>query len=317
MALTIDTFEEQIGSRRGNSTEFTRKFTAIGRNGTTPMSETELSSFVNSQIGVHPDIPITMDGLGINDASYDEVSNPVTQDANPSKINGHYEVTFTWNIPGEISRRFNFQAQGGHFVQSLQTISAWGPGQVSVTGVPLNLAGAKLPNFQGAINVVPQQDGPAKVEGFDVAPPAETHTITYAAYESVITPSYRRLIYNLCGKVNSVTFDDNPPGTTMLVRVNGERRLAPLGHLWTIEFGFGYVPNLASGSPLVIGDNTDLSLSKKIVITQKDGLDLLWIYRDAQKEDNYHSVFPLPIAAYVERVWPRADLNALNLPGLD
>jgi hypothetical protein len=298
MALTITNFNENAGSRRGNATQATRSYTVAGHDSGVPMTEDQLSEYLQSEIGT--DIPETVGDLGISDTSYSE----------SDEIPGHYEVTITWDVPSEIGYRFNFQAQGGHFVQSLKTISAWGRGLVSATSDPLDLEAAGLPNFGGAINVVPQEDGPPKVEGYDVQPPPETFVLIYHAYDETITGEYQQLVRDLCGKVNNDSFMDLDAGTTMLVRANGERQH---GGIWTIEFGFGYVPNLED--PLVIGNG--ISYSDKVQVNAKDGLDLLWVYREHEIEDTYGIVRPMPVAAYVERVWERADLNELNLPGIE
>lgn len=310
MPLTITTFIENVGSRHGNSKQASRSYTIAANNDGVPMTEDELSAFVNAEIGAS--FPLTLTNLKVSDASYTE----------NTEIPGQFEVTINWDTPTETLYRFNFQAQGGHFVQSLKTFSAWGTGFHAATTDPLDLAGAGFPNFQGAIGVVPQEDGPPRVEGVDVQPPAETFTLTYHTDDTVVTPTYQRLVYNLCGKVNSVPFRGLPAGSTMLVRVNGEERRSPTGHLWVIEFGFGFVANVDSTTdPIIIGDGNDSSLSKKIVITNKDGLDLVWLYREQVAPtagdgygDGYRLVRPLPKVAYVERVWPRADLNALGLP---
>jgi hypothetical protein len=310
MTLTITTNIENTASRHGSSSQSTRAYTIAGNNAGTPMTEDELSTYINGEIG--SSIPTTVCGYKISDASY----------AENVEIPGQFEVTVNWDTPTEALYRFTFQAQGGHFVQSLKTISAWGDASRSATTQPLDLSGNGFPNFQGAIGVVLQEDGPPRIEGVDVQPPPETFSLGYHTDDTVVTGAYQALISNLCGKVNSATFRDLPAGSTMLVRANGEAKRSPTGHTWVLEFGFGYIANVDGGTdPIIIGDGNDSSLSKKIVVTNKDGLDLLWLFREQTKTasgdgygDTYNLVRPMPKVAYVERVWPRADLNSLGLP---
>ena len=85
----------------------------------------------------------------------------------------------------------------------------------------------------------------------------------------------------------------------MLVRADGQRQ----GGLWNLEFGFGYIANDVN---IPVGDN--------IIVPAKDGMDLLWALDITGKDDTTKSLVTQPAAAYVERVWYRADLNLLNLP---
>jgi hypothetical protein len=55
-----------------------------------------------------------------------------------------------------------------------------------------------------------------------------------------------------------------------------------------------------------VGDN--------IVVSAKDGMDLLWVLEVTGKDGTAKELVTSPACAYVERVWERADLVDLNLP---
>src|SRR5690606_15610003 len=105
---------------------------------------------------------------------------------------------------------------------------------------------------------------------------------------------------SLVGKLNSTEFRCRAAGSVMLARSQGGRQ----GGGRTIEFGFAYIPN---DTNIPVGD---------ITVSAKDGFDLLWAYyaseEDAAAADK--GLVKRPLYAYVERVYPRADLTALSLP---
>lgn len=212
-------------------------------------------------------------------------------------IPNDYLLRVTWGTPQYTSSgqdentteyRFNFQAPGGHIYQSLATILLYGPG-----GSP------DVPYFDGAINVV-DDEGKQRVEGVNLSPPAEVFTLSYVANDSIITGSYQLIVEGLCGCVNSTSFRGRAAGSVMLVRASGGRDRSGK---WSIEFGFGYIAN-----------STSIPVGDEMTIPSKDGFDYLWAYYGSTKDDDAKSVVKRPAAAYVERIYPRADLNELNLP---
>jgi hypothetical protein len=318
MTATITLFEENAGSRKGDVNRSTRTYTVAGTSDTgVPLTEDDLNAYLLTLVGTV--FPTQIAGYKISDAAYQE----------NEEIPGQFEVTITWDVSPEVFYRFNFQAAGGHFVQSLRTVSAWGIGGRSATMTPLDLKGAGFPNFNGAIGVTPQQDGPPIIEGVDVQPPPETFTLRWNTDSSVVTTDYQLKLYNMCGRVNDHVFRNLPIGSTMLVRANGEEKLGPTGRIWSLEFGFGYIPNVVNfdyANQIVIGDGNMQSIAQKIVIREKAGLDLVWLYRehgsgldtgssDLASRTDYAIVAPQAKVAYVEQVWPRADFNTLTIPG--
>ena len=210
-----------------------------------------------------------------------------------------YTLSVTWGrtdsqppslAAGTSGYRFNFQAPSGHIKRALATIAEYEDSALLPFGPP---------PMYGAINVVNLGTPDMKVEGLDLQPPPEVFAIPYNDVPDVITPAYLATVRALCGKVNSTTFYGAAAGEIMLVRADGERK----GGLWNLEFGFGYIPNAVD---LPVGDN--------ITVSFKDGMDYVWALDTTQRDDTTKSLVIQPSAAYVVRVWERADLTALNLP---
>lgn len=195
--------------------------------------------------------------------------------------------------PGTAGYRFSYQAPSAKITHSLATISVDGDGSYWFPG--------PFPDFQGAINVADYGTPDMKVEGIDLSPPAEVFTIPYSDVDATITLAYQALVRNLCGKVNSVEFYGYLAGQIMLVRVDGQYQ----NGLWNLEFGFAYIAN---DTNIPVGDN--------ITVLAKDGMDLLWVLYSPTNQGGGVGVATIPTVAYVERVWERADLTTLNLPGI-
>lgn len=215
-------------------------------------------------------------------------------------IPGDWYVTVTWESISapltEVEYRFNFQAPSAHIKQSLGTISYHADGENETD--PAQFAGG--PDFEGAINVV-IDGGKKRVEGFDLAPPAEVFTLTYSTDSGTVTRQYQRKVEDMVGKVNNKEFADCLPGTLLLSRVTGGKTGT---NVWVIEFGFAYV---AKGHSIPVGGG--------IVVPEKDGHDLLWVFYGETDDVNYKDTVPRPVSAYVERIWPRDDFRKLGLPG--
>jgi hypothetical protein len=150
---------------------------------------------------------------------------------------GAYTVQVKWGIPefvtlqpnATVDYRFNFKAPGGHIYQSLETLAVYKDKDILIELEPNN--------FGGSINVV-YDDGLYRVEGLDLNPPEETFTLAYQAESGEIDGAYQALVRSMCGKVNSVTYRGEPPGSLMLVRTSGGRDTK---RDWSIEFGFAYI----------------------------------------------------------------------------
>lgn len=218
------------------------------------------------------------------------------------EIAGDWHGTVKWapsnkpppQEPNTVEYRFNFTAPSAHITQSLETIL-----YSTATGSNVDPAAVGAPKFDGAINVV-IDGGKKRVEGFDLAPPPEVFTLIFATETGFITRDYQRVVEGLVGHVNSEPFYDCPVGSLLLARVSGGKSA---DDAWSIEFGFSYIANA-----------TDIPVGDDIVVAEKDGHDLLWTFYDDNEDANYYDVIPRPRAAYVERIWPRADFADLDFP---
>jgi hypothetical protein len=271
---------EIAGSRRVTNNTAERQYRLTGAT-----DEQDVVDFVAG-------LPATVAGFPFGDFNAEELEE--------EGGGGDYDLSVLWTPQpltpigqgesGTLEYRFNFQAPSAKINQSLSTISV-----TAASGYPAD----KL-NFGGAINVVFDEEGKKRVEGVDLPVPPEVFQLLYYAPNAVVDGAYQSLVQSLCGKVNSATFRGYAAGQIMLVRVNGQTRN---NSDWTLDFGFGYVPNA-----------TSIPVGPDIVVSAKDGFDLLWPFYDHVKDDDAKDLLPRPVGALVERVYERADLTALNLP---
>ena len=202
---------------------------------------------------------------------------------------GHFVATIQWSTSensepksSSFDYRFSFQAPSAHIYQSLETVAS-------------TAASGSAPDFGGAINVV-NDSGKLRVEGFSIASPPETFSLSYHLAKAA-TPSYQMVVESLVGAVNVSPWKSRPAGSLMLSRVSGG---GPNGNVTSIDFGFSFVANKTS---LDVGG---------ITVPSKDGHDLLWAYYHDKVDTNANLLVKKPLAVYVERVRPRMDFNLLG-----
>lgn len=270
---------ESMASRGGSLQTIRRRYTVDVTGSVSP--EEDVLAWVDSNA------PVSIGGLVPNAVTFDE--NPEIEDLYSVEVQyGAVSAPPSSPETGSVEYRFNFQAQGAHIYNSLETIASY--------AIPAIESAFGPANYNGAINVV-NDNGKLRCEGLQLEPPAETFTIAYYPENAVVSAAYQALVAELCGKVNEFEFLGYPAGSLMLVRVNGGVRT---GEDWSIEFGFAYIPN-----------DTDIPVGADITVDEKDGMDLLWVYYGEQVADS--TLVKQPICAYVERVWKRADLSALGI----
>lgn len=276
MALSI---EEVVGSRSGNSTSSERRY--IVREAS---DEADVVAMVAT-------LPSEVAGLPYADFDYEEMEEDDVYTTSSYMVvvkYGNQDITAP-QAAGTSEFRFNFQAPSAHIYQALETVSV---------SYDEDLLPFGASDFGGAINVV-WDDGKLRVEGFNLQPPAEVFSIPYVDVPAVITPAYLDTVKGLCGKVNDSPFEGAAAGEIMLSRAQGSRK----NGLWNLEFGFSYVANA-----------TNIAVGSNIIVPFKDGLDLLWVYYGPTTDDTTKQLIRRPWAAFVSRVFERADLNDLNLP---
>lgn len=213
----------------------------------------------------------------------------IKQDVNIDRRLGEYEWagSVKWGLrerPETNDSSFSFDTSGGnqHITQSLQTMGMYAA------------AGATAPNYQGAIGVT--ESG---VEGVDVTVPVYNFEETHYLPILFVTAAYKLTVFSLTGKVNSAAFKGFAAGECLFLGASGSLRKHDQ---WELTYKFSAAPNV-----------TGLSIGGGITGVTKDGWDYLWVrYRD-EEDTAAKKLVRRPEAAYVERVYARADLNLLGI----
>ncbi|QDU71033.1 hypothetical protein [Mucisphaera calidilacus] len=185
--------------------------------------------------------------------------------------------------PSTGSSSFSFDTGGGtqHITQSLGTTASYA-------------ASGTAPNFRGAIGVTHDS-----VEGVDILVPVYNFSETHYLPDTQVTSSYKGVLFNLTGKVNSGSFRGLAAGECLLLGASGTQRSD--GASWEITFKFAGSPNRTGMS---VGAMTGIS---------KKGWEYLWV-RYGDVEDAYSSTLvKQPVAAYVEKVYEQGDFAQLGI----
>jgi hypothetical protein len=180
---------------------------------------------------------------------------------------------------------FSFDTGGGtaHITQSLATTATYpNPTQWLVA-----------PDFKGAIGAT--ADG---VEGTDVVVPVYQFSETHYLPATFVTPAYKATVFWLTGKVSSQSFKGFNAGEVLFLGAAGSMRG---GGDWEITYRFAASANVTG---LTVGPITGIN---------KKGWEYLWVrYIDAE-DSAAKALVKIPAAAYVEQVYPTADLNDLGI----
>lgn len=214
----------------------------------------------------------------VDDMTYEEVED----------LDGVYNVTVSYaptsSTPenGDVSYTLDYSAKALQINYSLETIYAT----------------TDAPDFQQAINVV-SDNGTLKIEGHSREIPPDTIKLGYTLPATTATASYLDDLEQFCGCVNSASVTiygiTYPAGELLLSRASGSLANADQ---FQVQIGFSRIPN---ATDVVVGDLT---------VPSVDGHDLLWIYYEESRDDDGRPT-KVARAAYVERIWPRANLNAI------
>jgi len=198
-----------------------------------------------------------------------------------------FEGTVVWAKGGSApgtgdSFGFRIGGQQTHLTHSIAT-------QDSVGGL----------DYQGAMNVRP--DG--TVAGVDILVPAVTFTMTRTKTSAQLTPTYKRTLSLLVGKVNSDVFEGYQPGELLLSDVSGQQ--ADTGEDIRLTFSFSALEN-KTGIVIVPGEGGDPDLT-----VDKKGHEYLWV----QYADKLAGgiVVQRPIAGFVEQVYEAAAYSGLGI----
>ena len=236
--------------------------------------EDEAISFANNNV------PDELNNMELESIEIDE-----RLSADTFKVTAKYKavnIEVALTSTGEPDSVFSFDTGGGtrHLTQSLET----------VLKTP-----SDAPDYGGAIGY----DG-ENVNGIDVTIPVMNFSETHFLRASKVSTSYKKMISELTGKVNSANFKGYVPGEVLFLGASGSRRGEARSDYWEITFKFAVSPNKSS---IPVGS---LSMS------DKKGWDYLWV-RYADDVGSNNSVVKKPVAAYVEKVYERADFAALGI----
>jgi hypothetical protein len=177
----------------------------------------------------------------------------------------------------------SFDTGGGtqHITQSLQTISKNAPPDETA------------PDFNGAIGVT--QDS---VEGVDITVPIYHFSQTHYLPAENVNNTYIGTLFRLTGKVNNGDFKGLNAGEGLFLGASGSKR----GDAdWEITFRFAGSP---SRTGIVIGD---------IEPFDKDGWDYMWVLYEDAEDTAANTIVKRPVAAYVEKVYERANYADLGI----
>ena len=157
-----------------------------------------------------------------------------------------------------------------------------------------NRFGTLAPDFQGAIGVSDD-----KVDGVDITIPAYKFSETHLIPRAFVGTSYKNTLFQLTGKVNNATFKNFAAGEVLFLGSTGQRRGR---EDFEITYNFAASPNIGS-----------IVFTPSITVLNKQGWDYMWLYYADEVDDDAHRIVRRPKAAYVERVYERADFGLLGL----
>jgi hypothetical protein len=178
---------------------------------------------------------------------------------------------------------YSFDTGGGsqHITQSLFTVNRYAP------------AGKTAPNFEGAIGVDDNS-----VNGVDITVPVYSFTETHYFDDSFVTESYKGILFNLTGKVNSGSWRNYAGGEALFMGASGSKR--GKGD-WEISFKFAASPNKSN---ITIGSITGIS---------KKGWEYLWVKYESDEDTAAKTLIKKPTAVYIEKVYEEASFASLGI----
>jgi len=159
------------------------------------------------------------------------------------------------------------------------------------------------PNHKGAINVVRDASG-LRVEGLDLAPPADAIRFSATRYQATVDLS---VLFALSGCANSAEWSISVEGVSgtfaerealFLGAAGSKRRRGD----WSIRYAFCAMPSVTG---LTIGE---------IAAIAKKGMDYLWVEYADESNAESKSLVKKPLAVHVERVWRTGAFSGLGIP---
>jgi hypothetical protein len=192
--------------------------------------------------------------------------------------------------PETNESRFSFDTGGGtqHITNSLETVGCYGdPDEDFIT------------DHLGVIG----WDGQA-VQGIDITVPVYRFTEVHYLPVVYVTESYKRDLFWLTGRVNSVGFRGFAVGEVLFLRASGSQRSS---EDWEISFQFAASPN---ATDLKVGNITGI---------HKRGWEYMWTQfktaagRDKDSGEETGDLIPKPKAVFIEQVYRYGDFSKLGI----
>jgi len=154
------------------------------------------------------------------------------------------------------------------------------------------LPGYSAPDYQGAINVAED-----RVEGVDITVPVFNFSESKSIAAANVTTPFKYNLFQLTGRVNNGTFKGFAKGEVLFLGATGTKRGR---ERWAITYKFAASPNVIN-QPLGSGG---LSVTK-------EGWEHLWVR--FEEEIHSHRLIKIPVAYYIERVYPYGNLADLGI----
>lgn len=153
--------------------------------------------------------------------------------------------------------------------------------------------GLTAPDFNKAINVTGSGKDQS-IAGVDIFSPEMDWVYSFTKADSAVTAAWLEGIYDSIGVVNSATWSagiDFAAGTALFVGAQGQLR--DTGDEWDITFRALITPN-----------ESGIDIGNGITGISKKGWELLWVYYEQSEDTVAKTIVTLPVAAYVEQVYP-------------
>lgn len=218
---------------------------------------------------------------------------------------GIYEVRCLWSWEPREPRPEGQQAPGEEPEQLFSFNTAGGTTKKYQSRHPTIRYGARIngdlttaPDFGGAIGVTRDS-----IEGVDVVVPQLEFQLKRTFQPGWLTFSRLKLLHDLTGTVNQLTFGEFAPGEVLFLGADGQQksRTQPV----TATFHFRSSSNS--------GEQQFGSGSNTVTIAGKKGWEYLWfLYEDAVDDAANYLVRRLR-AAYIEKVYEERDWSGLGV----
>jgi len=275
MAITVEEKPDSRESTQGDTKSATLTYIVRGT-----------ADDAAARAALAAEAPLTHDGLVRQTCAVD----PVHIDSdNPAACvwTGSVEYGQTSGAPpqtGETAFSFDFGGGTQHIVTPAPggSITGYAPGE------------EKAPPAHGI------GDNGERCEGVDIMVPVYHFSETHYLSDSVVTPAYKRILFECTGKVNLDAFRGFEPGEVLFLGASGSKRGA---EDWEVPFRFAAKANREE---FTVAGGT-------ITIPSCKGWDYLWLRFESKEDDDSKRMYRRAIAAYVAPVYEEFLFSSLGI----